>query len=306
MSLNSSKPFFSVCTPTFNRADTLFRVYNSLLQQTDQDFEWIIVDDGSIDNTKQIVGNWIHEKRLNINYTYQENAGKHNAVNLGVNIANGFLFIIADSDDEFISDSLRIFRESWNKIEPKLKDKIAGIWVLCVDEYGSIIGDKFPKDEIDLTYFDRVYKYKIKGEKWHAERLEIMKKFPFPNIQQKGVCIGESNVWRPINEMFFFRCINVSLRIYYETDGGLMSGLKVLSKSKVLTNYYNLGFYLDNEIKYFRFNPFTFIYSCLAYLFSAIYLKIMPFKSRKTSAIILLLTIFPLFPIYWFYKVIKK
>jgi len=306
MSLNLSKPFFSVFTPTYNRADTLIRVYNSLLQQTDQDFEWIIVDDGSIDDTKQIVENWIHEKKINITYTYQENAGKHNAINLGVSLAKGFLFIIADSDDEFISDSLKIFKKNWENIEPQIKEKIASIWVLCVDELGNIIGDKFPKDEINLTYFDRVYKYKIKGEKWHADRLEIMKKFPFPNYKMKGMCISEGYVWRLVNEDYLFKCINIPLRKYFNSDDGIMAQMKIKSKARVYSDYVNLGFFLDFELKYFFYSPFTLIYCGISYLFSSIYLMKRPFKTRRLSTILFLMLISPMLPIYYLFKIIKS
>jgi len=98
--------FLSICTPTYNRGYTLERVYKSLLEQSVQDFEWIIIDDGSTDNTKKWVEKWINEDLLSIKYYYQENQGKHIALNEGVLLSNGKLFTCLDSDDWFYKDTV--------------------------------------------------------------------------------------------------------------------------------------------------------------------------------------------------------
>ncbi|MDL0414398.1 glycosyltransferase family A protein, partial [Clostridioides difficile] len=92
---------FTVFTPTYNRAHLLENLYNDLKAQTYDfnDFEWLIVDDGSSDSTKELVEKFISENKLNIRYIYKENGGKHTAINLGVKNADGELFFIVDSDD---------------------------------------------------------------------------------------------------------------------------------------------------------------------------------------------------------------
>ena len=91
----------TVFTPTYNRAKLLPRLYKSLQEQTNKDFEWVIVDDGSTDNTKEVIDNIItqQENDFPIRYFYKENGGKHTAINQGAKEAKGELFFIADSDD---------------------------------------------------------------------------------------------------------------------------------------------------------------------------------------------------------------
>ena len=74
----------TVFTPAFNRAHTLVRTYESLCRQTCQDFCWLVVDDGSTDNTRQLVEGWIEEGRIPVRYIYKENGGLHTAYNLSL------------------------------------------------------------------------------------------------------------------------------------------------------------------------------------------------------------------------------
>ncbi len=90
----------------------------SLLPQTYRDFEWLIVDDGSSDDTKQLVESWQAESKFPIRYIHQQNQGKHTAFNRGVQQAQGELFLTVDSDDAFVPNSLERFLYHWNSIDP--------------------------------------------------------------------------------------------------------------------------------------------------------------------------------------------
>ena len=96
----------TVFTPTYNRAHLLPRLYKSLCAQTCKDFEWVIVDDGSVDDTKSIIDGFINDNSITIRYFCQENGGKHRAINRGVKEAKGNLFFIADSDDTLPEKSI--------------------------------------------------------------------------------------------------------------------------------------------------------------------------------------------------------
>lgn len=99
----------TVFTPTYNRKDELINLYKSLLEQEFKDFEWVIVDDGSKDNTEETVKNFIKENKIKINYYKQENKGKSLAHNKGVELAQGEYFVGIDSDDIFAQDALKKF-----------------------------------------------------------------------------------------------------------------------------------------------------------------------------------------------------
>ena len=89
----------TVFTPTYNRACTIARTFESLQSQTDKDFEWVVVDDGSSDNTQKLLFELKRKANFFVNILYQSNAGKHVAINLGVQVARGEFFFILDSDD---------------------------------------------------------------------------------------------------------------------------------------------------------------------------------------------------------------
>lgn len=123
----SMKPAITVFTPAYNRGYIIHKCYESLKNQTYKNFEWIIYDDGSIDNTKEIIESFIEENILNIRYYYGENSGKHVAINRGVDLANGDLFFIVDSDDYLTDNSLELVKDAWDSIDLNEKDKYVGI-----------------------------------------------------------------------------------------------------------------------------------------------------------------------------------
>ncbi len=118
---------FTVFTPTYNRAHTLPKVYASLQAQTFRDFEWLIVDDGSIDNTSEMVTAWLAEETtLALRYRYQPNGHKKIAINHGVREARGALFLILDSDDEIPPNALQILHDAWLSIPDDERTGFAG------------------------------------------------------------------------------------------------------------------------------------------------------------------------------------
>ena len=131
----------SVLTPTYNREKELHNLYKSLKSQTNKEFEWVIVDDGSSDNTEEVVKGWIEEKTLDIKYIKQENGGKHTAVNTGVAQISSPLTFIVDSDDILTADAIdSIIGDSAEVVN---NDKLCGIGYLRGFSETDVIGDKF-------------------------------------------------------------------------------------------------------------------------------------------------------------------
>ncbi len=137
----------TVFTPTYNRAHLLPRLYESLKTQTFKDFEWIIVDDGSTDDTEEVVKSFFPPLgRMEGGFIHQPNGGKHRAINRGAQEAQGELFFIADSDDYLPDDSLAKVAEKYKKI--KGDNSIGGICGLDMTPKGDVIGSGLPCDEI--------------------------------------------------------------------------------------------------------------------------------------------------------------
>jgi glycosyltransferase involved in cell wall biosynthesis len=254
---------FTVFTPAFNRAHTIERVYNSLTYQTFRSFEWLIVDDGSTDNTKEVIKKWKQEADFDIHYIYKPNGGKNTALNVGVNKALGEFFLILDSDDRCIPETLERFYFHWNSIPQKNRDEFSGVSVLCQDEYGKVIGNKYFHETMDISPIKLRSKYGIKGEKWGFHKTEIFREFPFPEIPNEKY-VPEGIVWNRMAAKYKVRHINEMLRIYeFSSDGITASIIKTLAKSpKGSRMYYkefiNLPFSyilkLRNLINYIRYS----------------------------------------------------
>ena len=106
---------FTIFTPTYNRADLLKKLYESLKNQSFKNFEWLIVDDGSTDNTCETIQGFQEENIIDIRYIKKENGGKQRAYNVGVENAKGELFICLDSDDIYVENGLEIILKYWEK-----------------------------------------------------------------------------------------------------------------------------------------------------------------------------------------------
>lgn len=226
---------FSVFTPTYNRADYLWSVYESLQNQTFRDFEWLIVDDGSQDGTQVQVTQWQKEADFPIRYIYQENQGKHVATNTGVQNAQGRLFLIADSDDAFIERALEVFYQAWCSIEDK--ESFSAVTALCMDSNGTIIGDRFPEDICDSNSIEMTYRYRVRGEKWGFHRTDVLKRFLFPYFEGEKF-MAESVVWNQIARHFKTRFINVPLRIYRTISDSLSNDTIALRTKSILGTFY--------------------------------------------------------------------
>ena len=208
---------FTVFTPTFNRKELLEKLYKSLQKQTFKDFEWLIVDDGSTDGTKEKVEEFLSEKKLEIKYYFKENGGKQRAYNFATEKANGELFICLDSDDEYVENGLEIILKYWKKYEKN--SDIAGMGYLSTYPNREIIGSSFPEKEMISTQFEIYNKYGVKGDKGLMFRTEIIKKYKFPVFEDEKF-ITEAVVYNRICEKYKMAYVNEKIEIKeYQEDG---------------------------------------------------------------------------------------
>jgi glycosyltransferase involved in cell wall biosynthesis len=213
----TSRYTFTVFTPTYNRGHTLHRVYESLAAQTYRDFEWLICDDGSTDDTQPRVTRWIAEASFPIRYLRQDNRGKHVAINHGVREARGELFLILDSDDACVPHALERFKHHWDAIPDTDRARFSAVTALCIDQHGKPVGGRFRESPTDSDSIEVRYRYKVKGERWGFHRTAVFREFPFPFTDEKTYC-PEGLVWTAIARRYRTRYVNEPLRIYYTEE----------------------------------------------------------------------------------------
>ena len=187
----------TVFTPTYNREYKLSQLYNSLISQTNKDFEWIIVDDGSTDNTKSLVASWISENKIKIRYYKQKNQGKPIAHNKGVLESKGELFICVDSDDYLIDKAIEIIEKNWNKHRDNTN--CVGMVAAKILKNNETVGTEMPKNVNYSTLQDLYCKYKHKGDTALIYRCEIIKKYQFPKINGEKF-IPETYLYNQIDQ----------------------------------------------------------------------------------------------------------
>lgn len=246
---------FTVFTPAYNRAHTLHRVYFSLCQQQFRDFEWLVVDDGSTDNTISVVKNWRESSPFPIRYFYQAHGHKKSATNLAVREACGEFFFTVDSDDELTPNALAVLDRQWRDIPADMRSRFSGVTGLCIDDTGNIVGETFPQDVLDSDSMEIRYRFRVYGEKSGFQRTDVMREFPYP-ADVDGY-VPEGIVWSAIAKRYKTRFVNEVIRIYH-------SGPDTLSRS---TDFDSIAVgttlwareVLSNEIGYFLYDPIWFL-----------------------------------------------
>jgi len=206
----------TVFTPTYNRARLLHRLYESLLRQESQDFKWLIIDDGSTDNTKEVVGAFIKENKIEIKYFYKNNGGLHTGYNAAIERLDTELAVCIDSDDWMPDDALERIITVWNENKA---DDIAGLIGLDYTAEGKIIGDHL-QDGKEINPIDLLASKNNRGDKKYVVRTDLYKQVaPMP------VFAGEKN-FNPhymilkLSTKYRFIAVDAPLCIVdYQSDG---------------------------------------------------------------------------------------
>lgn len=169
----------TVITTTYNRGYCLHQVYQSLCRQSSKDYIWMIIDDGSTDNTRELVQKWKSESAIEIEYYYKTNGGMHTARNVAYNLAGTELNMIVDSDDWLVDDAVENIIDFWNKNKT---EKAYGIIAYNVTKDGRIVGSSLPGEGIFSTLTELENRYHVKGDKKLILRSDLSKEYPFPEF----------------------------------------------------------------------------------------------------------------------------
>ena len=222
----------TVFTPTYNRSYIIEKLYRSLQRQTCFDFEWLVVDDGSTDNTGELFKTWKNESNFfHIRYYRQENGGKHRAINKGVELAEGDFFFIVDSDDWLPNDSISRVVLWMNSLPDDAKKRFCGVCGQKVFPDGELMGGTFCGEWIDCTCLERE-KHGITGDKAEVFFTGVMKKYPFPEIEGEKF-ITEATVWDQMAEDgYLMRFFNEPVYLgEYREDGLTNQGLNLFMRN---------------------------------------------------------------------------
>lgn len=210
--------YVTIITPTYNRGENLKKLYQSLIEQTNKDFKWLVVDDGSEDNTEQIITTFMLENKINLQYIKKKNEGKHIALNIGIKEIRTDLTFIVDSDDWLTHDAIEKIINIHNKY--KSINYICGYSFLRMFSNGKINGKTLKDDEVVDNYIN----IRIKGKDTNSDKAEVWKtkylrEFPFPQFENEKF-LGEDVVW--IKLAFKYKMVFLNKVIYiseYLSDG---------------------------------------------------------------------------------------
>ena len=222
---------FSILTATFNRAHTLPEVYASLCEQNFKDFDWLIMDDGSSDQTEQLIDKWIQENKLKIRFFKQANGGKHRAINRLISISESKFSLVLDSDDTLTPDALELLFKTWNDIPAHERGKFSGVSAQCMTRSGKWLGKPLPSETLDSNSLEIAYVHKLNGDRKGFIRTDILRQYPFPEFEGEKF-LTESIVWQRIGFQYKTRYLNrvVCITDYLE-DGLTANQAKLLRRN---------------------------------------------------------------------------
>lgn len=281
------KPLLTIFTPAYNRAYTLHKCYESLKRQTIKDFKWLIIDDGSTDNTRELVESWLNESNdFEIKYIYQKNQGMHGAHNTAYEDIDTEINVCIDSDDYMTDDAVEKIRDKW--LEIRNNNKISGIIGLDAYENGQIIGDKFPQNLKKDTLFDLSHKRRITGDKKLVYRTELIKRYPYP-VYEGEKYVGLAYKYYKLDQEYELALMNEVLCIVQYMEDG--SSLNMFNQ--YIKNPKGFAFYRIENMKNPKGSLKYKFKECIHYVSSSLISKNSKFlKETPLKALTLLATPF--------------
>lgn len=227
----------TIFTPTYNRAYILPNAYKSLLQQDSSLFKWLIVDDGSTDNTEDLVKAWVAENKIEINYIKQKNTGKMASHNKGVIECDTELFMCLDSDDVLCHNAIKSIVDHWSKEERNmlLAGIIAPKRTLNAKELHA--KNNVIPNGLDYSTLSDLYKNGYRGETALAFRTQVIKEYPFPIFQGEKF-IPEASAYERIDERYQYSLMKeYVMDCEYQPDGYTQNGLRYMVQNPLGAAY---------------------------------------------------------------------
>ena len=273
----------TIFTPAYNRAYCIHTCYESLCRQTSKDFEWLVIDDGSTDNTKELINRFIIENKILIRYIFQENQGMHGAHNAAYRNIHTELNVCIDSDDYMPDDAVENIVTFWKE---NGSDKYAGIIAIDRAIDGKIIGTNFPENMKETT-LGGFYKSGGKGDKKLVYRTDISNKYSEYPLFEGEKYVNLAYKYSLIDQDYKLLTMNkVICYVDYKTDGSSMNMYR-----QYWTNPKGFAFTRINDMKLVSKGLISKFKTCTHYVSSSIiagnkfYIKESPLKFLTILAI---------------------
>lgn len=243
--MEKGKKLLTIFTPAYNRGDTLPTLFESLLRQSSFDFKWLIIDDGSTDNTKEVVSGFNTDK-FEIEYHLKENGGKHTAINKALEIIDTELTFIVDSDDYLTDDAVETIGQYYDK----WKDKdIASMVFLMGYPSGECNGGEFLSSDKLSWYVKDVINNRLLGDRAMVFVTEKLKEFPFP-VYEGERFMSEAVQWMPLYRKYPFVPVNKIIYIAEYLDGGLTKQGKKMRLKNPLGGILNNEMFIKKDVEF--------------------------------------------------------
>lgn len=293
----SKENFVSILTPTYNREVFLLQLFSSLTRQSNKNFEWIVVDDGSEDNTKQFLEKCKKNCSFNIVYIKQDNAGKHIALNNGIKKCSGELTFIVDSDDYLTDKAIENILNDWKKINKK---NICGLSYLKGYSKTKVVGDLYTNNYIYSNFIDYRINKNIKGDKAEVWKTDILIKYQFPKFPNEKF-LGEGCVWVKMAEKYNMVFINKIIYICNYLESGLTNSGRKLRINNPLGGMYHANTLMNKKINLKIRLKNAILYNCYSFFAKKTILENIKESSAKMLSLISLPSGYILY-LYWWKK----
>ena len=226
----SNRYEFTVFSPCYNSEKFIYRTYESLQNQQFKDFEWLVIEDQSTDQTKEILLEIKKKSDVNINLICnKKNKMLAYNCNLAVQMAQGKFFIFLGHDDELMPEALDRFYNIWKEIPSNKKNNLAGMMSNCKDEQGNFVDDELPDKPLITDFYNLYYNLGIRGEKCFCYLTDIIRQENFSTVDKY---VPENVMLLNVSDSYETYFFNENLRIYHRNHGSFTNKLESVAGIK--------------------------------------------------------------------------